>query len=266
MQRRLAPTCADRVAYVLEEPLIGGNVGTGIVRVGDTVRRPAGPWSASVDALLSHLERVGYPGAPRALGYDEQGRQVLSFVAGSVDPLPTDLGLSQLRAIGRLIRDFHDAVESFMPPPSAVWNVAIPPDGDDLICHHDLSPWNLVRGSGLVFIDWDGAGPGTRLWDLSYAIHGFVPLSAQAGLDAREMTGRVGAIVEGYRLDDADRSRLSTLLVPRIRSMHDLLAEGHRTGRQPWARLWNEGHGEVWEADADYTAAHQESLRAVLGS
>ncbi len=37
---------------MLEEPLTGGNVGTGIVRVGGTVRRPSGPWSASVDALL----------------------------------------------------------------------------------------------------------------------------------------------------------------------------------------------------------------------
>jgi hypothetical protein len=29
-----------------------------------------------------------------------------------------------------------------------------------------------------VFIDWDGAGPGSRLWDLAYAAHGFVPLAA----------------------------------------------------------------------------------------
>lgn len=61
-----------------EEPLQGGNVGIGVVRVGGTVRRPACAWSASVDALLLHLEASGYEGAPRPLGYDEQGRQVLS--------------------------------------------------------------------------------------------------------------------------------------------------------------------------------------------
>jgi hypothetical protein len=27
-----------------------------------------------------------------------------------------------------------------------------------------------------VFIDWDGAGPASRLWDLAYAMKGFVPL------------------------------------------------------------------------------------------
>jgi thiamine kinase-like enzyme len=41
--------------------------------------------------------------------------------------------------------------------------------------------WNLVRdGERSVFIDWDGAGPGSRLWDLGYAAHGFVPLHAAA--------------------------------------------------------------------------------------
>jgi hypothetical protein len=74
--------------HLPEEPLTGGNVSVGAVRVGDTVRRPANPWSASIDALLIHLERVGFEGAPRALGYDESGRQVLSFVEGYVDREP----------------------------------------------------------------------------------------------------------------------------------------------------------------------------------
>ena len=256
---------AGRVHVVAEEePLSGGNVGTGIVRVGDTVRRPCGPWSASVDALLLHLERAGYPAAPHALGYDEQGRQVLSFIDGYVDARPVDLGPGRLRLIGSLIRDFHDAVESFVPPPNAVWNVAIRPDGDDIICHNDLAPWNLIRNGHLVFIDWDGAGPGTLLWDLAYAIHGFVPLSAAADLEDSLLQTRVSALVSGYRLDATGRRHLLALLVPRIRSMHDLLAEGHRCGRQPWARLWSEGHGVAWVADADYTQRRYQALQAVL--
>lgn len=247
-----------------EVPLEGGNVNAGVVRVGDTVRRPPGPWSSSVDALLLHLERVEYPAAPRALGYDAKGRQVLSFVDGPVGPRPTDLGVAELRVVGGLVRDFHDAVASFVPPPGAVWNVAIPPDGDDLICHHDLAPWNLVRGSSPVFIDWDGAGPGTRLWDLSYALHGFVPLSPADGLEERELCRRAGSLVQGYGLDAEDRLRLVALLVPRIRSMHDLLAEGHRSGRQPWARLWREGHAETWAADAEDTERHLRTLEAAL--
>jgi hypothetical protein len=69
---------------VLEEiPLAGGNVSDGVVRVGDTVRRPAGPWTPAVHALLAHLHEVGFHAAPRPLGLDERGREVLEFVPGA---------------------------------------------------------------------------------------------------------------------------------------------------------------------------------------
>ena len=66
----------------------------GVVRVGDTIRRPAMPWSSSVDALLAHFREVGFDGAPRALGYDDAGRQVLSFAEGFV-------GASEMRGVWR---------------------------------------------------------------------------------------------------------------------------------------------------------------------
>ena len=54
---------------VREIPLHGGNVST-VSRIGDTVRRNAGPWTPAVHALLNHLERVGFTGSPRAFGMD----------------------------------------------------------------------------------------------------------------------------------------------------------------------------------------------------
>ena len=49
-----------------------------VVRIGDTVRRETGPWTTAVHALLRHLEETGYPYAPRVLGIDEQGKEILS--------------------------------------------------------------------------------------------------------------------------------------------------------------------------------------------
>jgi hypothetical protein len=40
--------------------------------------------SAFVERLLRHLEQRGWSGAPRFLGVDEQGRGVLSYMAGHV--------------------------------------------------------------------------------------------------------------------------------------------------------------------------------------
>jgi hypothetical protein len=237
-----------------EEPLLGGNAGATVVRVGDTVRRPAQPWSRSVDALLEHFASIGLEGTPRSLGYDDLGRQMLSYVEGCVDPDPSDLDLARLFQVGELVRQIHDGAESFHVPPGAEWNVLIEPDGDSLICHHDLAPWNLVRTkSRLTFIDWDGAGPGSRLWDLAYAVHGFVPLSPRSGLSDDESAQRLRALVDGYGLVAESRLDFVLILGPRIRSMYEFLRESHASGFEPWSSLWLEGHGNAWLEDADYT-------------
>ncbi len=79
--------------------LVGGAQTEGLVRVGSTTRRPAHHRSAYVDALLQHLVDVGFDGATRPLGYDERGRQVLTFIDGEVPPaVPYRLGDAQLRS------------------------------------------------------------------------------------------------------------------------------------------------------------------------
>ncbi len=248
-------TCDDEI------PFTGGNVGAGVVRVGNTVRRPSGPWSESVHGFLRHLTSVGYDGAPRSLGFDDRGRHVVEFLVGAVAmPFVPQDHRDAMHRVGRLIRDFHDAASSYLPPPTARWNVVIEPDGHDLITHHDLAPWNLVcGGQRWAFIDWDNAGPGTRLWDLAYAAHGFVPLTAAT--TPSESAARLSSLAAGYGLDEAQRTGLADLLQRRIVSMYELLRSGAAHGEQPWARLWDEGHGDAWLADAQYVQAQEGVLR-----
>lgn len=234
-----------------EHLLAGGNVAAAVVRVGDTVRKPAGPWTPAVESLLSHLEAHGFSGGPRSLGRDDRGRHVLEYVPGqmAVDLPPLDL--DDLQRIGRIIRELHDAASDFDPPPDAQWNVVIPPDREDLICHHDLAPWNLVIGDHRwSFIDWDGAGPGSRLWDLAYAIRSFVPL--EAGGKPGNDEPRLRAMADGYRLTADQRRHLPPLIAAHTRGMFDLLRNSAQTGAQPWARLFAEGHGTYWGSAADY--------------
>lgn len=141
--------------------------------------------------------------------------------------------------------------------------MVIDPDAEDLIIHHDLAPWNVVCGGDRwVIIDGDNAGPGSRLCDLAYAAHGFVPLGPTGS--AEVAADRLAALADGYGLDDADRQRFAALLAPRVMSMYDLLEHGHRTRTEPWARLWSEGHGDVWLADAEYTRRNIDVLRVAL--
>jgi aminoglycoside phosphotransferase (APT) family kinase protein len=143
--------------------LAGGAQTDGVVRVGETVRRPLHRRSEYVHAVLAHLHAVGFRRAPRLLGIDELGREVLSFVHGDVvAAAPADLTDTRLISATRLIRDFHDA--------TAGTSLA---GGGEVVCHGDLGSHNIVfdgeRAVGLI--DWDeGVGPGLRLVDLAHAV------------------------------------------------------------------------------------------------
>lgn len=159
--------------HVDEVPLLGGSVAESVVRVGDTVRRPIERWSTAVHALLRHLELVGFDGAPRFLGIDERGREVLSFIEGvpSTRPWPealrTDDGLHKL---GELLRRFHDAVAAFAPTAEAEWWTGTRPVGDgEIVTHGDLGPWNILwrNDEPVAFIDWDFAEPESPLLDFA---------------------------------------------------------------------------------------------------
>jgi Ser/Thr protein kinase RdoA (MazF antagonist) len=240
----------------VEHILAGGNVAEAVVLVGDTVRKPVTPATPAVEALLAHLD--GFGGAPRHFGRDDKGRQVIEYIPGTLGDLPTDA--AELRRVGSLIRDLHDAVADFSSPANARWDVVIPPDREDLVCHHDLAPWNLVRADDRwVFIDWDGAGPGSRLWDLGYAAHGFVPL--HHGGDPAIDGGRLRALAGGYGLDDRQRAELPAKVAAHTRGMYDLL---RTSTAQPWARLYAEGHADHWGPAADYIERHLDVLRAAL--
>src|SRR5215212_1013457 len=107
------------------EHLLAGTVST-VVRIGDTVRRSTGPWTPAVHALLRHLEEVGFDGAPRVLGIDEQGREVLTYLFGDVPrrASPEIMTDGVLVELGRLLRRYHDAVAGFELPSGVTWHHA----------------------------------------------------------------------------------------------------------------------------------------------
>ena len=177
-----------------EIELTGGRVTGGVVRIGATVRRSTGPWTPTVHAYLQHLEARGFAGAPRALGFDEQGREILTFLEGDVasssdwtrghaNRVPEG-GLSDaaLVELGRVIRSLHDAAADFSPADPAWREYACPALPGEIVCHGDLGPHNTVYCDGwpVGFIDWDGARPNEPLLELGFAAWSYVPLAGDA--------------------------------------------------------------------------------------
>jgi hypothetical protein len=171
---------------VAEERLEGGYVG-GAVRIGDTDRRAAGPWTPAVHALLAYLAGQGFTGAPRPLGFDDQGREVLTFLPGETigtrKPRPAWVHADDtLIQVARWLRDYHRAVAGFVPPPGAVWRGGGTWSPGLIIAHNDAATYNAAwdRGTLTGFFDWDFAGPASPAWDLALAAFSWVPLHTRA--------------------------------------------------------------------------------------
>ena len=256
-----------------EQLLAGGtDPASRVVRVGDTVRRAPGP--PAVRALLDHLQRQGFDSAPRHLGVDELGREVLSFVQGDV-PLPpypawalTDQALEDL---GRLLRRLHDATAGFQGHGwSTEW---ADPRGGPVVCHNDVYPENAVFRDGRVvaLVDFTEAAPGRPLWDLAIAAQEWAPLHAPGARlhhpDDLDGVRRTGLLARAYGLDPALAEELIDVVdEERSRSTAHIRAEV-AAGREPWASWWSQTDGaRRAEADDAWLRTQRPALLASLRS
>jgi aminoglycoside phosphotransferase (APT) family kinase protein len=244
------------LSRVADELLPGGFV-SAVVRVGETVRRPAAP--EFVRRLLVFLEERGWAGAPRWLGVDGRGRDVLSYLDGDVPWQPerhgevrTDAALTR---VAGLVRELHDL--------TAGTELA---GGGEVVCHNDLSPKNTVYrddGRGLVpvaFLDWDIAAPGRRVHDVAHVCWQYVGLGPAADPD-RAAAG-VRLVADAYGLDERDEL-VATVLWWQDRCWRGIAAKA-AAGEPAMIRLREAGVVEQVRTDHDWTAAHRPTLEHAL--
>jgi hypothetical protein len=209
-----------------EVPLAGGVANLGkVVRVGDTVRRPAGPFSEGIAAFLAHLRAAGFDGVAEPLGRDEEGRDIFAFVEGDVpiSPMPAwSMTDEALASVARLQRRFHEAAESFDPTPY-VWSDELgDPRGGGLTTHNDICPENVVfrDGRAVAILDWDFAAPGRPLWDVTavMAMWGPVrdPSDPVSGMEGLDPFARARVIADAYGLGADARSAIPEVFFDRL--------------------------------------------------
>jgi hypothetical protein len=260
-----------------EEVLAGGAENYGaVVRVGETVRRPLRPYSPAVHLLLRHLESVGFEGAPRFFGIDDEGREVLGYIPGDVPAAPIpDWARSRRTAdsVARLIRDYHAAVASFRWPPGTPWNSFVEPRwaGGGLLCHNDPVRSNIICRDGLAvaLIDFDRAAPALPEWEIALAVQQWIPLRGEEDEDdpskaAPRTAARIRRFCDVYGLEAGSRLRVLDAVrdaeAASLRMLRKRVAEGHPA----YLRFLREGAADRIEARRIWLDRHEEMIRAAL--
>ncbi|MFI6393740.1 phosphotransferase [Nonomuraea sp. NPDC050540] len=260
------------VATLLHEtPLRGGDVTDGVVRVGDTVRRPKSSSTPAVHALLRHLEASGFAGAPRVVGFDEFDREVITYIPGSCGLTAHNAAEDGLRSLAELLRKFHDATEGFS---AQGWVEGSNDDrAPEVIGHCDLRPENTIfhRGRAVALIDFDQARPTTRLFDVVTTLRHWAPIAdpldrhpllrgADGGAD---VGARLRLFCDAYGLPPRDRRRLLDLARLRFHRSYDVMRKRADQGGA-WAAMWAGGAGERIRRAAAWLDVHEDELHAHL--
>lgn len=214
--------------------LTGGRVTQGVVRIGDKVHRPQCRNAAFVHTVLNHLSEKSISFAPRFHGTDEKGREILSFMPGSV---PDNLGNftpAQCAAAARIIRALHDALADFPGCPCGM-----------TVCHNDLSPCNFTFIDGLpaAVIDWDACAFGDPLDDLAYAAWMWLDIGSDEN-DSADVLDGIRSMLDAYGA--SDRQSFCTRMLRQMERVGRSIfpAEEQTLATRRWTedcRRWLEG-------------------------
>ena len=229
-----------------------------VERVGNTVRRPVGPWTPAVHALLRHLENAAFSAAPRILGFDDKGREVLSFLAGSAALRPWPQVLREDRGIVVLanrLRQYHEAVGDFIPPTDVPWRIpGIVWQPGMIIRHGDLGPWNSVwqEGEFVGWIDWDFAEPGYPLEDVAQLCWQSIPMRPdhvqyEVGFERPpDVWHRFQTLCDAY---GANENEVLSVLPSLQDKESERITRFGNQGLKPWTTFLARGHVEQIAAD-----------------
>lgn len=238
-----------------------------VMRIGNTVRRPIAPCWPATHALLAHLARAGFDGAPRVLGTSLSGpgagTETLTYIDGQAGVPPLDESMltdAALVSIAELVGGYHAAVSGF-DPAGYRWPRPVPARfRTGLVSHNDVHPANLVfrDGRAVGLIDFDLAGPGSAVWDFAAAARYWVPLLDERDVDdcrRGRWAERLRLFLDASRLAGAARAEVAEAIVPNhdwtYAIVRDAAAAGHQGFADHWravsrqaarARRWSQRH------------------------
>lgn len=249
----------------MDESAFDNNEHRPIVRIGDKVHRPTSWWTPAVHDLLNYLESIDFKYSPRVFGFDEQGREILSFMEGESGKegwfkIHSDRGL---RNYAKLLREYHQAVSGYNPPEDSVWAYAqggLKPG--EIVCHGDFGPWNITWDgeTPIGIIDWDLVFPAKPSYDVLYALEWSAPfhddkmaLEWHHFKDIPDRKRRVNIFLEAYGMSQDELGDITSNVATLQRTVAGHEKQLAERGLQPQVDWVANGDLELIEERAKWT-------------
>lgn len=265
------------------EVLAGGTANAGaVLRRGDAVERPAPPHARLLHAHLRALRERGFADVPVPLEVSGR-RERLSYVPGEVAVAPYPAWAwsdAALHSVGALLRRMHDTAAALPADRSAGWptELADPepesgPDGEaghdgeagpgPVVCHNDVCLENVVfrGGRAAALIDFDLAAPGRPVWDVAMTARYWVPMRGRDGLDPAH---RLRVLADGYGLGRTGRAALPGVIERATAACRAFVERRVAQGDAAYTAAYEESGRAVWDRHQSWLAAHRRTLTTAL--
>ena len=251
-----------------ERELAGGNISS-VSTNGSIVYKDRKPQSVTIQRLLQHLQRKGITFCPKALGFDDTGREMLSYVNGNtIEDYPQVSLISQkidiVKRAASMLRELHDATVDFTSQNDDFWFLKF--DGNlpkEVICHNDFAPYNVTFENNLPvgLIDFDTACPAPREWDIAYAVYRFVPLSKSVydcalgsyrDYDEEKDAEERKILMNEFLLTYGFHGNIGEYVIQRLSALIDLFDEECSKGNQAFIKMKQEGHQDFYLSEIEF--------------
>ncbi|NLS17918.1 aminoglycoside phosphotransferase family protein [Rhizobium sp. P40RR-XXII] len=242
-------------------------------RQGHLIVRPVRPWTQGVHALLAALPPRGFDAAPQPDGFDDVWERV-TYLPGVTGDLDSNIEMRSeqiLQSAARLLRRYHHSSALVQRDLAAAYLWQLPPRlPSEVICHGDFAPYNVVVNDGEVtgVIDFEAAHPGPRIWDLSYAVYRWAPLSSSMAVERLDSLAsqiqRARIFVDAYGMRLEERSSLPAAIVERLEALLTFMEREAARGIERYRRNLQDGHDRIYREDIAYVTKWSPQIVAGL--